>query len=134
MSIEEEYTDVLQNIESVVARFYRKHPPMTDYAVLRTYEAVIDAYTAEKIDRQLRVRPRPGLEQELFEAVKMICEWRLGRAPSNSQGPGISEHPFEPIDIDTLLACLKRLRKSVQKWNKQSGRQGYLDFMSQFIK
>jgi len=30
----------------------------------------------------------------------------------------------EPIDVPTLVLCLKRLVKSVQKWNKHCGRQG----------
>jgi hypothetical protein len=37
------------------------------------------------------------------------------------------------LDVATMILCLKRLVKSVQKWNKQGGRQGYLDFMSPYV-
>ncbi len=47
MRIEDEHTDVLQNIECMVASIYRGHTEMTDYNVMRTYEALIDLYTAE---------------------------------------------------------------------------------------
>jgi len=39
----------------------------------------------------------------------------------------------DPIDVPTLVLCLKRLVKSVQQWNKHGGRQGYLTFMTQFF-
>ncbi len=41
---------------------------------------------------------------------------------------------FLEIDLDTILLCLKKLRKSVQKWTKRLGRQGYLQFMEQYVK
>lgn len=134
MKTEDEQTDVLQNIEFVVARCYRDHPEMTDYAVVRTYEALIDAYVAERIGRQPRAWRPTELEQQLFGAAREMCEWRLGRNPllfSDSDDP---QPPPEAIDVETLLLCLKRLRRSVQKWTKLSGRQGYLSFMSQFVR
>jgi hypothetical protein len=36
--------------------------------------------------------------------------------------------------VDVIIACLKRIRKSVEKWNKQGGRQGYLTFVEQFVR
>lgn len=35
---------------------------------------------------------------------------------------------------ESLVPCLKRLVKSVNKWTKHGGRQGYLNFMTQFVK
>lgn len=134
MQVEDEYTDVLQNIEFTVAHFYRRHPDMTDYAVSRVYDALIDVYTAEHIGRQPRIRRQPPpLEQALFEAVQSMCEWRLGRT-SEPPGESAAGAPsMGSIDMEVLILCLKRLRKSVPKWTKRGGRQGYLNFMSQFI-
>ena len=72
-----------------------------------------------------------GLEAELLRDVRAMCEWRLGRG----EVPATQDDapPCEPLDIPTLVLCLKRLVKSVQKWNKHGGRQGYLGFMTQFI-
>jgi len=134
MRIEDEHPDVLQNVEFLVARHYREHPEMTDYAVARVYEALIDFYTAEKIGREPRVLIRREEEHELFGETKEMCDWWLGRNPalfSDSEEP---DPPPRKIEIDTLLQCLKRLQKSVQKWTKRSGRQGYLQYMSQFMR
>ena len=47
MVIGEEHLDILQNIEFAVASFCRRNPEMTDYPVLRTYEALLQFYSAE---------------------------------------------------------------------------------------
>lgn len=43
------------------------------------------------------------------------------------------EIPMDPISIEEMIACLKRVRKSVETWNKQGGRQGYLNYIENFI-
>jgi hypothetical protein len=130
MPIEEDRQDVLQNIEFVVTSLYRHHPELTDHAVLRTYEALIQMYSAEVTGRTARVKAPSGLEAELLSDVRAMCELRLGRETTLSVEGGTPR--LEPLDIPTLILCLKRLVKSVQMWNKQGGRQGYLTFMTQF--
>ncbi len=132
MRIEEEHQDVLQNIEFSVATLYRAHPEMTDHAVLHTYEALIDFYAAEFSGRSVRLTPSPGLETALFQDANKMCQWRLGRIKlKTSESEGMDP---EPIDVQTLTQCLKRLVTSVKKWNKRGGQQGYLSFMTQFVK
>ena len=134
MRIEEEHPDVLQNIEFLVAQHYRAHPDMTDYAVARVYEALLDSYAAEKIGREPRPWTPTEVEKALFGQTKEMCDWWLGRNPDLDSGSGTSAPPPREIDLDTLNLCLKRLRKSVQKWTKREGRQGYLRFIVQFLR
>ncbi len=42
------------------------------------------------------------------------------------EGPDSKTH-------DEIIACLKRVKKSVQRWNKHGGRQGYLNFVQQYV-
>jgi hypothetical protein len=132
MRIEEERQDVLQNIEFAVARLHRLNPAMTDYAVLRTYEALVQLYSAEVTGRPAKAVTAEGVEAVLLRDVKQMCEWRLGRAPLSPTGDGPPE--CEPLDVRALVLCLRRLVKSVNKWTKRGGRQGYLNFMTQFIR
>ena len=130
MPIEEDRQDVLQNIEFVVASLYRRHPELTDHAVLRTYEALVQMYSAEVTGRPVRTKAPSGPEADLLSDVREMCEWRLGRDASL---PVEGNTPLlEPLDIPTLVLCLKRLIKSVHMWNKRGGRQGYLNFMTPF--
>lgn len=133
MRIEEENRDVLQNIEFCVAEAYRANPDMTDYSASLVYEALIDLYTAEKIGRQPRYWQPNAAEKEMFDDAKEMCEWRLGRVAKETADSEEEMRIPDPIDLDTLLLCLKRLRKSVQRWTKNSGSRGYLEFMSQFV-
>ena len=41
--------------------------------------------------------------------------------------------PVDPITLDELIICLKRLQKSAQTWTRRAGRKGYLDFIKQFM-
>ena len=132
MRIEDEHPDVLQNIEFAVATFYRKHPEMTDYTAMRVYEALIKLYSAEAFGRDPKPSPLSALETELFESAHAMCEWRLGRSSIDAEGD--TSVPSTQIDLDTLMLCLKRLRKSAERWNKHGGRQGYLKFMSQYVR
>jgi lysyl-tRNA synthetase class II len=131
MRIEEEHEDVLQNIEFAVARLYQSNPDMTDYAVLRTYEALVQTYSAEVTGRPAKPYAAEGIEAKLLHDVKQMCEWRLGRIEMPSAE--LDDQKLDPTDVPTLVLCLKRLVKSVKMWTKHRGRQGYLNFMSQFV-
>ena len=131
--VEDEYFDVLQNIELVIVAMYRYNPDMTDYHVMHMLEALIDGYKGEKIGRPPRDFRLTEFEQELLKAVRSMCEWRLGRAPFPGEAPDSEEGKPEPKTVDEILLCLKRIRRSVKRWNKCEGRQGYLDFVNDFV-
>lgn len=133
MKVEDEYTDVLQNIEFGIVRIYREHPGLSDGDVMRTLEALIDSYVAEKIGREPRKRPYSDLERILYDSVRAMCEWRLGRSSLGDAAPDGNALSPERKTVDEILLCLKRILKSVNKWNKRGGSQGYLQFVSQFV-
>jgi len=126
MRVEERYEDVLQNIESAIVSIYRGHPELSDYGVMRALEALIDAYSGEKIGRPPRAFRLSDLEARLKDGVREMCEWRLGRSD-----PLPAE--VEPISVDEMILCLKRILKSVNRWNKEGGSQGYLDFIVEYV-
>jgi len=129
-SIKDEYLDVLQNIEFAVVTTYREHQEMTDYDVERTLDSVLDAYAAEKSGRQPRRVRLSELEQILMERVRATCEWRLGRE-TLADAPEID---LTPITVEEIIPCLKKILKSVKRWNKLGGKRGYLDFVAQYVK
>ncbi|MDD5415322.1 MAG: hypothetical protein PHH96_10950 [Smithellaceae bacterium] len=128
MDLFEKYQDVLQDIEFAIVSIYRENLEMTDYAVMRSLEAIINHYSAEKTGKRPRNYSLDEIEKEIFRQVQSVCEWRLGR-PSSFGMPGIT-----PISLDEIIQCLKRILKSVEKWNKHEGIQGYLRFVSQYVR
>ncbi|UCE04515.1 MAG: hypothetical protein JSW07_12880 [bacterium] len=139
MLFHEKYLDVLQNIEFGIVQIYRKYPELHDYDVMNALEALIDFYVAQKIDRNPRDFFLSDRAMLVFENVKNSCEWRLGRKPIeiesiNMEGGEIDEIETVPKKLDEIINCLKKILSSVKKWNKRGGRQGYLSFVSPFIK
>jgi hypothetical protein len=67
----------------------------------------------------------------VFDAVRTVCEWRMGRP----RGPVLAKDdpPVPDIAVAEMDACLKRIRKSVDLWSKESGPRGYLNFVRQYI-
>jgi len=129
MRIEDQYTDVLQDIEFSIVTTYRQYPEMANPDVTRTLEALIDRYGAEKIGRPPRHFSLSDVERVLLENVRRMCEWRLGRSTLKDS---VEIEP-EPITIDEIVSCLKRILKSVKRWNEDGGRRGYLDFIIQYV-
>ena len=133
MRIEEKYEDVLQNIESRIMSIYRVHPELTDWDVEVAYEALIQFYQAEVRQKPATLRQLDGLQAETVSAAQAMCEWRLGRETMFDEHDQPIESSVEPMAVVDLVACLKRLRKSVQFWTKANGRQGYLNYISEFV-
>ena len=107
-----------------------------------TDESVIDLHVLEAIETTRRMfaaeaqgrtfNPRLGDERvrQLFAGLCGASEMLLGR-----ESPEIhdrTESP-DPINIDTLVQCLKQLERSVKLWSEQGGRKGYLSYIRQFL-
>ena len=134
MRIEEEHPSVLQNLEFLVVQFYRQHHELTDYSVQRVYEALTDRYAAERLGRPPRALTLSAQEGELLAELLPMAEYWLGRQDLEIEGADGVSKPPAPIAVETLILCLKRLLKSVQKWTREYGRQGYLEYIVRFIK
>ena len=134
LPFEKRYEDVLQNIECAIVQVYRDHPEMTDWEALAAVEALLRKYRAEARGRQAKPPSLNPPADEVYEFVEALCEWRLGRKTPFADKEGTPLNlPVEPITLDELIACLKRVRKSINLWTREGGRRGYLTFVSQFI-
>lgn len=127
--IEDERPDVLQNIEFMVIRFRRDNPSLTDSHVKRAYIGLLQCYRAELSGKDPRKPGMPRMASKLFDSLREVCEWRLGRTVDPREAEVFDD--AANIDLNTLVRCLKRLVQSVKTWR---GKTGYLDYVSQFIK
>ena len=132
MAIEEEYEDVLQNIEFGIIQIYKENPDLIDAEVATALEALVRIYGAEAQGKSISTRPIRGVSKKVMESVQQMCEWRLGRA-TIANPKGIAKAP-PTVEVDTIVACLKRIQSSIKLWTQKGGRQGYLNFVSQLIK
>ena len=131
--VEEEFEDVLQNLEFALVQVYRAYNEMTDWEAETAVAALIRTYNAEA---QRRTHPNLNLKplaQEAYDNVQAMCEIRLGRLTLANESGEALDIPIEPISVNELLLCLKRIRKSIQRWNKEGGRRGYFEFVGRFL-
>jgi hypothetical protein len=134
MAIEEEYLDVLQNIEFAIVTTYHDHPEMVDGHVIWALEAVLGSYRAEVAGRAPEEFSAAPVEADLYRALHNICEWRLGRlSPEDADAADLGPAP-EPKRLDEIVLCLKKILKSVNRWNRSGGLRGYLTFIVQYVR
>ena len=87
ISFEEQYEDVLQNIEFAIISSYRERPEeISDWSVEAALDALIRAYGAEHSGRTLRPARLSEAEQTIYDRVQGMCEWRLGREQIQIEG------------------------------------------------
>jgi len=128
-----EYQDILQNIEMQIVTVFRNHrKELLDDDVKDALNAVVKKYSLEGKSIPLRLPRLDPLEQEIYDVEDTLAEWLLGRRPLLT--PDDKEVPApEPVTPDVIIACFKRIIKSIDTWTKQGGPQGYLKYIDQFL-
>jgi len=131
MALEDAHLDVLQNIEFAIVSVYRKQHTLRDVEVMRALDALIDLYRAKARGHTPKEVNLPEPETTVFHNAYTMCEFRLGRPEARTR----IQVPFEGDKTESdILACLRKIRKSVERWHKRGGHQGYLQFVSEYIK
>jgi predicted transcriptional regulator len=131
MAFEDDYMDVLQNIEFGIVTVYRKNNALSDYNVLDALEALISHYYSEKRGHPKRDFRLDERAQNVYDAVRAMCDLRIGTSTlETKEGEEIT---VGDKTVEEILECLKRIQTSVKKWNKRYGRQGYLEFIKDYV-
>ncbi len=121
---EDQYIDVLQNIEWALLSLVKDHPELSDHDMLRIIEQALTYYKSQQRENPVIAQSKlTNIRQDIFERIRSMCEWRLGRLP-----PPDKQIACNPITIEELILCLKRIEKSIKFWTKQGGRKGYINF------
>ena len=126
-----EYEDVLQNIEFGIVSVHR-NLSLVDSDVMEALEALITWFKRVGQGREQQTPRLSDRVQLVFVEVREICEWRMGKE-SLSPGLGKLEEGERICTADEIVACLKKILKSVTRWNREYGRQGYLNFIGRFL-
>jgi hypothetical protein len=127
MGLEDQYLDILKNMEAAIAEVFRETGDLTDLQVMPALDALIQHYRDVARNYIPKVIPLGQNESLVFKRVQEICEILLGKTePLQHIEPKI-------LQPDAIVACLRKIRKSVERWNDLNGKQGYLHFISNFV-
>jgi hypothetical protein len=131
-NFEEEYLDILQNIEFAIISVFHQHPELADTNVETAIQTLIRTYRRGSQGKDVKP-PTSPLAAKVYDSVNHICNIRLGWEDLvDSKGETISLD-LRTISVDEVVLCLQRIRRSIRLWTKQGGRQGYLNYIDQFV-
>lgn len=133
MKVDEQYLDVLQNIESAIISVYDENSTLLDLDVQEALDGLIRTYTWEDDNRGVPTLRLSTRAQLVYNGVHHMCDWRLGRQSLDPSLFSRQNSSLKAITLPEILACLKHIRQSVRFWNKENGRQGYLTYVRQFF-
>ena len=130
MAFEDRLLPILQNIEFGIVSVYRENPNMLDHQALDAVEATLDYFIAKVRGRAPRDFNLDPLALAATESIKSIL--KLTTETRNELEPHLSDK--DTIDsINEIIQALKTVKSSITKWTKQNGRQGYLNFVVQYV-
>ena len=128
--MDEKYLDVLQNIEFAIVSVYHNQNDLNDYEVMTALDALIDTYRLEIREHSPKEYPLTDKEGLVFQEVHEMCEFRMNRMKMD----GMSVNIINQKSTEEILSCLRKIRKSVERWSNRNGKQGYLNFVREYVK
>lgn len=121
---EQEYYDILRGIELGIYETFVQNPALVDFQVDKVLDALARHYNAEQTGKRPPRVKFGKLENTLYAKLEQVTRMFLGREP---------DLPVETvITVDEMIACIKRIQRSVDQMKTQ-GRQGYLNFIATFF-
>jgi hypothetical protein len=132
LKVTTEYEDVLQNIELSIIRVHRHLIPLVDYDVMEALEALITTFKHISQGREPQVPRLSDRACQVYGDVLEVCIWRMG---TEAVSADLGELPdgVRVCSAAEIVTCLKRILKSVNKWNKGFGRLGYLTYVGKHL-
>ena len=132
-SFEEQYNDPLRSMEIALAKMYREHETMTDWESLNALNGLTRTYSAEQRRRNAPTLKLSTLAQQSYDELKLTCDGWLGRVPIFDEAGQMADLAETSLTLAEVINCLKRVRKSVEMWQKEGGQRGYFNFINQFL-
>lgn len=117
MGLDDRHLDILQSVEASIVHVYHTNYDMRDNDALRALNALIDYYKNIARGYAAETPVFSGVTEEVLQSVKSICDTRLETRE----------------DAIAIVACLRKILKSAQRWNQKNGKRGYLQFVENYV-
>jgi hypothetical protein len=131
MTWKEPALPALRELESTVLRAWSTNDALNDYTVGRAYEGAYQLYRARLRGREPKPPTLNGLDLEMFNAVRGVCEKLLTSGATPLEG--MPNGNTKPLPLEKLVEYLRELARSVERHTKHGGPHGYLTFVRSFF-
>ena len=133
-NLTEVYAHVLFSLESAIHQVAYPNKDISDGQIELALERLIRHYQREAAGREPRPTRLGAGSRQIFDITMDIAEFQLGRTEVIAVQTGETlTLGDEAINHAELIACLKRIRKSVRFWSRQGGRRGYVSYIHNFL-
>lgn len=129
---EEQYFSQLFSIESTISGIYAENPNLLDYNVDKALKGVIRTLNNQKRGRKPPTLKLKDDEQQMYDRFMDLVVLHTTEGEFTTEDGGELDLEMESITNDEMVACFKRIQRSIKLMSDQ-GRQGYLDFIEQFF-
>ena len=85
LSIEEEYEDIIQNLEESIVMCYLSHPDLIDAEVETAMDWLVKLYSAQAQGKTSSYQEPTGVSAEVANSVQQMCEWRARKRKASSR-------------------------------------------------
>jgi hypothetical protein len=109
VQVEEQYFDVLQNIETAIVSVCEVEARLLDLDVLDALDVLIRNYALDEQGAGTRTSRLSGPAQRVRDLARGICEWRLGRQPLNTANPPADRWASGELSLAEVVLCLNWL-------------------------
>lgn len=133
MSFEEEDVEVIYNIESAIVQIYQDNPNLLDAYIETALDYLIRVYKSEAEGRQAPRKSIRGSSSKVADQLQALCELFLGRAEAEDIEGNLLQLDITQKTASEMAITLKRIKSSVKVWSQKQGRQGYLNYVTEFI-
>jgi len=137
MDLPDKQMDILHAIESSIVDLYRNYPQLKDKEVRKALEKLIKRFRALATGRAV-IEPKCSseIEEVLFRNIETALEVKrssMGGSPSEKPKSLFGRKSKQATPDEFFLASLRKVEKSVGKWTKRGGEQGYLNFIQGYV-
>src|SRR5262249_61256539 len=96
-------------------------------------ETLIKVYTGELRGREVTAPQFKPEEREAYDAAKAMCDFRLGRTSMEDEKGKKVGVGGEPLTLEEVIACLKRILKSINTSYKRRVEARAYDFVRRLV-
>lgn len=126
------YEELLYSMERTIYDVYSSHKSLIDLEVIIIFDCLIQDYRKLEMGSEApKVHHFAEPMHSLYSSLRFLCNTLLEKCTMVFERSEQSE--TKPLDISEVIGCLMKLRSSARVWNKLNGRQGYLEFIGNYL-
>lgn len=110
--------------------------PEPEHTVFERTQSICEVRLGRQALESVSEIPAPPVDAptglgKVFRSI--VDKFGRSKAPLQDAEDDVAEDIEDEVTAEVILACLRKIRRSVERWNKRGGAQGYLQFAQEYV-